>query len=83
MEDLDPLVNELVNRGYFKLKYHPPQGEKGGRPPSPTLLLNPLVNLDRTDKTSDPPSSVGSVEADGEDEDAEYLREERAGMNEF
>ena len=83
MEDLDPLVNELVNRGYFKLKYPPPQGEKGGRPPSPTLLLNPLVNLDKTDKTSDSPSSVGSVEADGEDEDAEYLREERACMSEF
>ena len=37
-------------------------------------------NLDKTDKTSDPPSSVGSVEAD---EDAEYLREERIGMGQF
>jgi hypothetical protein len=33
-----------------------------------------------TDRTSDPPSSVGSVE---EDEDAEYLREERIGMGQF
>ena len=83
VEDLEPLVAELVDRGYFKLKYPPPHGEKGGRPPSPTLLLNPLVNLDKTDKTSDSPSSVGSVEADGEDEDAEYLREERIGMGQF
>jgi superfamily II DNA or RNA helicase len=41
------------------------------------------ASTDRTDKTSDPPSSVGSVEADGEDEDAEYLRDERIGMGQF
>ena len=35
---------------------------------------------DNLDETFDPPSSVGSVEAD---EGAEYLREERAGMGQF
>jgi hypothetical protein len=72
-----------VDRGYFKLKYPPPPGEKGGPPPAPALLLNPLVNLDKTDKTSTSPTYVGSVEADGADEDEEYLRDERAGMKEF
>jgi len=35
---------------------------------------------DSLDETSDPPSSVGSVEGD---EDAEYLRDERIGMGQF
>jgi len=35
---------------------------------------------DNLDETPSPPSSVGSVE---EDEDAEYLRDERIGMGQF
>jgi hypothetical protein len=62
MEDLEPLVNELVDRGYFRLKYPPPPGETGGRPASPIVLVNPAVYPDKTDKASDTPSSVSSVE---------------------
>jgi hypothetical protein len=80
MEDLEPLVAELVNRGYFRLKYPPAPGEKGGRPGSPTVLLNPLEDLDKTDKTSEAPSSVGSVDVNGADEDSEYQLAEREAL---
>ena len=38
------------------------------------------ASTDNLDETPSSPSSVGSVE---EDEDAGYLREERAGMGQF
>jgi hypothetical protein len=41
VEDLEPALNELVRRGYLRLRPHHPSAP--GRPPSPTYEVNPAV----------------------------------------
>jgi hypothetical protein len=73
VEDLEPLLEDLEQRGYLKIK---PMPSTGGRKPSPKLLLNPLVLNDKTDTSPAEETSVSSVT----DEDAEYLIAEREGL---
>ena len=73
VEDLEPLLEDLEQRGCLKIK---PMPSTGGRKPSPKLLLNPLVLNDGSDTSPAEETSVTSVT----DEDAEYLIAEREGL---
>ena len=62
--DLEPYVDDLEKRGYLKVK---PVPSTGGRPPSPQLLINPLVLQDTSNTSPAEQTSVTSV-TDSEDD---------------
>jgi replicative DNA helicase len=62
--DLDPALSLLEEHGYLRRVDADPAGPKGGRPPSPRLLVNPLhLSTEPTEPTEPhpPTGSVGSV----------------------
>jgi hypothetical protein len=62
--DLDPAVILLEEHGYLRRVDADPSGFKGGRPPSPRFLVNPLhLSTEPTEPTEPhpPAGSVGSV----------------------
>lgn len=73
VEDLEPFLEELEERGYLKVK---PLKSTGGRKPSPKLLLNPLVLDDTSDTSPTEETSVSSVT----DDEAEYEEIERLAI---
>ena len=64
MENLEPYLDDLEQRGYLKVK---PVPSTGGRPPSPQLLINPLVLQDTSNTSPAEQTSVTSV-TDSEDD---------------
>jgi len=62
--DLDPALSLLEEHGYLRRVDADPSGPKGGRPPSPRFLVNPLhPSTEPTQPTQPhpPTGSVGSV----------------------
>ena len=62
--DLDPALALLEEHGWLRRVDADPSGPKGGRPPSPRFLVNPLhPSTEPTQPTEllSPASSVGSV----------------------
>jgi replicative DNA helicase len=62
--DLEPALALLEEHGYLRRIDADPPGPKGGRPPSPRFLVNPLPHNSEPSqptKPQPPPGSVGSV----------------------
>jgi hypothetical protein len=62
--NLDPALALLVEHGYLRRVDADPSGPKGGRPPSPRFLVNPLhppTEPTQPTKPHPPTGSVGSV----------------------
>jgi replicative DNA helicase len=62
--DLDPALSLLEEHGYLRRVDADPSRPKGGRPPSPRFLVNPLhpsTEPTQPTKPHPPPGSVGSV----------------------
>jgi len=62
--DLDPALSLLEEHGYLRRVDADPSGPKGGRPPSPRFLVNPLhpaTEPTQPTKPHPPAGSVGSV----------------------
>jgi replicative DNA helicase len=62
--DLDPALSLLEEHGYLRRVDADPSGPKGGRPPSPRFLVNPLhssTEPTQPTKPHPPTGSVGSV----------------------
>jgi hypothetical protein len=59
--DLDPALNLLEEHGYLRRVDADPSGPKGGRPPSPRFLVNPLHPSTEPTEPTEPHLPTGSV----------------------
>jgi hypothetical protein len=59
--DLDPALSLLEEHGYLRRVDADPSGPKGGRPPSPRYLVNPLHPPTEPTEPTEPHSPTGSV----------------------
>jgi replicative DNA helicase len=63
--DLDPPLALLEEHGYLRRTYAEPVGSKGGRPPSPRFLVNPLGPSSQPSQPTQPQPRAGSVGSEG------------------
>jgi hypothetical protein len=63
--DLDPALALLEEHGYLRRVDADPTGPKGGRPPSPRFLVNPLHPSTEPTELTQPHSPAGSVSSVG------------------
>ena len=59
--DLEPALALLEEHGYLRRLDADPPGPKGGRPPSPRFLVNPLPHNSEPSQLTEPHSRTGSV----------------------
>jgi hypothetical protein len=59
--DLDPALRLLEEHGYLRRVDADPPGPKGGRPPSPRFLVNPLYPATEPTQPTQPHPPAGSV----------------------
>jgi replicative DNA helicase len=59
--DLDPPLALLEEHGYLRRADVDPVGPKGGRPPSPRFLVNPLPPSTQPTQSTEPRQTAGSV----------------------
>jgi len=59
--DLEPALTLLEEHGYLRRVDADPPGPKGGRPPSPRFLVNPLPHNSEPSQLTEPHSRTGSV----------------------
>ena len=59
--DLDPTLGLLEEHGWLRRVDADASGPKGGRPPSPRFLVNPLHPLTEPTEPTQPHSATGSV----------------------
>jgi hypothetical protein len=59
--DLDPALSLLQAHGYLRRVDADPSGPKGGRPPSPRFLVNPLPRATEPTQPTKPHPPTGSV----------------------
>jgi replicative DNA helicase len=59
--DLDPALSLLEEHGYLRRVDADPSGPKGGRPPSPRFLVNPLTRATEPTQPTKPHPPTGSV----------------------
>jgi replicative DNA helicase len=59
--DLEPALTLLEEHGYLRRVDADPRGPKGGRPPSPRFLVNPLPHNSEPSQPTEPHSPTGSV----------------------
>jgi replicative DNA helicase len=59
--DLDPALSLLEEHGYLRRVDADPSGPKGGRPPSPRFLVNPLPRATEPTQPTKPLPPAGSV----------------------
>jgi hypothetical protein len=59
--DLEPALTLLEEHGYLRRVDADPPGPKGGRPPSPRFLVNPLPHNSEPSQPTKPHSPTGSV----------------------
>jgi replicative DNA helicase len=59
--DLDPALSLLEEHGYLRRVDADPSGPKGGRPPSPRFLVNPLPRATEPTQPTKPHPPTGSV----------------------
>jgi replicative DNA helicase len=59
--DLDPALSLLEEHGYLRRVDADPSGPKGGRPPSPRFLVNPLHPPTEPTQPTQPHPPTGSV----------------------
>jgi hypothetical protein len=63
--DLDPALALLEEHGWLRRVDADSPGPKGGRPPSPRFLVNPLHPSTEPTELTEPPSPAGSVSSVG------------------
>jgi replicative DNA helicase len=63
--DLEPALALLEEHGWLRRVDADPAGPKGGRPPSPRLLVNPLHPTSEPSQPSKPRPPIGSVGCEG------------------
>jgi replicative DNA helicase len=63
--DLDPTLGLLEEHGWLRRVDADASGPKGGRPPSPRFLVNPLHPSTEPTQPTQPPSPTGSVSSVG------------------
>ena len=63
--NLDPALSLLEEQGYLRRVDADPAGPKGGRPPSPRFLVNPLHPSTEPPEPTQPHSPTGSVSSGG------------------
>jgi hypothetical protein len=63
--DLDPALSLLQEHGYLRRVDADPVGPKGGRPPSPRFLVNPLHPATEPTQPTQPHPPAGSVSSVG------------------
>ena len=63
--DLDPTLGLLEEHGWLRRVDADASGPKGGRPPSPRFLVNPLHPLTEPTEPTQPQSPTGSVSSVG------------------
>lgn len=78
MEDLKPLVDELVGRGCLRLR---PRPSTGGRPPSPLVEIHPHLRTEH-DKSDENPRRVGGETTFGGFVTADAGRERQTSRSE-
>jgi hypothetical protein len=59
--NLDPALSLLEEHGYLRRVDADPSGPKGGRPPSPRFLVNPLPRATEPTQPTKPHPPTGSV----------------------
>jgi hypothetical protein len=59
--DLEPTLTLLEEHGWLRRVDADPPGPKGGRPPSPRFLVNPLPHNSEPSQPTEPHSPTGSV----------------------
>jgi replicative DNA helicase len=63
--DLEPALTLLEEHGYLRRVDADPPGRRGGRPPSPRFLVNPLPHNSEPSQPTEPHSPTGSVSCAG------------------
>jgi replicative DNA helicase len=63
--DLEPTLALLEEHGWLRRVDSDPAGAKGGRPPSPRFLVNPLPHNSELSQPSEPGSPTGSEGCEG------------------
>jgi hypothetical protein len=63
--DLEPVLALLEEHGYLRRVDADPPGPKGGRPPSPRFLVNPLPHNSEPSQPTKPHRPTGSVGSEG------------------
>jgi len=60
---LDPAIGLLEEHGWLRRVDADPVGPRGGRPPSPRFLVNPLPRATETTETTKTPAGAVSVDS--------------------
>jgi hypothetical protein len=72
--DLEPALALLEEHGYLRRVDADSSGPKGGRPPSPRFLVNPLHPASEPSQPSKPGPPTGSVGCEGSVYDSRSLQ---------